>query len=84
MDVFKNFIFIFMLTGALTRGAIYLLGRYLDKRHCAMLAFGLIGLIIIPLVSIYIGFDVAISEYLLAMIIWLVVDLMHYPKENQK
>jgi len=76
MWFFKNFIVVVILVGLLTRIAFYFYKKKLKSEIAVFLTFFSVGIIILPIVSLTIGFDVAISEYVLALIIWLLFDLM--------
>jgi len=76
MALFKNFIIVIIIVGILTRIALYLYSKKLKKDISIFLAFFTIAVIILPIVSLTIGFDIAISEYLVALVIWLIFDLM--------
>ena len=76
MAFFKNFIVVVILVGILTRIALYLYTRKIKRDVSIFLAFFTVGIIILPIVSIFLGFDIAVSEYVVALIIWLVFDLI--------
>jgi len=83
MAFFKNFIVVVILVGILTRIAYYLYARKVKKDISVFLAFFTVGIIILPIVTIVLGFDVAISEYVVALIVWLLFDIMRV-KINSK
>ncbi|NGX28138.1 MAG: hypothetical protein K940chlam1_00313 [Candidatus Anoxychlamydiales bacterium] len=76
MAFFKNFIVVVILIGILTRIALYLYTRKIRRDISIFLAFFTVGIIILPIVSIFLGFDIAVSEYVVALIIWLLFDLI--------
>lgn len=76
MAFFKNFIVVVILIGILTRIALYLYSRKIKRNIAIFLAFFTVGIIILPIVSIFLGFDIAVSEYVVALIIWLLFDLI--------
>lgn len=76
MAFFKNFIVVVILVGILTRIALYLYSRKIKKDISIFLSFFTVGVIILPIVSITLGFDIAVSEYVVALIIWLLFDLI--------
>lgn len=84
MAFFKDFIVALVVTGLLTRVSNYFLQKNMPKRQAAMISFGIVGIILLPILSATIGFDVAFFEYLLFLIVWLIIDLMHYSKEKKK
>ncbi len=73
---FKNFIVVVILIGLLTRIGNYLYRKIVKIEVAVLLSALTVGIIILPIVSLTIGFDVAISEYMLALIIWLIFDLL--------
>ncbi|NGX62962.1 MAG: hypothetical protein KR126chlam6_00366 [Candidatus Anoxychlamydiales bacterium] len=83
MAFFKNFIVVVILVGILTRIAYYLYARKVKKDTSVFLAFFTVGIIILPIVTIILGFDIAISEYVVALIVWLLFDIMRV-KINSK
>ena len=76
MAFFKNFIIVVILIGVCTRIALFFYMKKLKKDLAIFLTFFTVGIVILPIISLTIGFDIAISEYLLALFIWLLFDLM--------
>jgi len=76
MVFFKNFIVVVILIGIFTRIALYFFSRKLKRELSIYLAFFTVGIIVLPIASITLGFDVAVSEYVVALIIWLLFDLI--------
>lgn len=76
MAFFKNFIVIVILVGILTRIALFLYMKKFKKDVAIFCTFFTVGIIVLPIVSLTIGFDIAVSEYVVALIIWLLFDLM--------
>jgi hypothetical protein len=76
MEYFKNFFVVIIITGILTRIVLFLYVKKLKKDAAIFLTFFTVGVIILPIVSLSIGFDIAISEYFVALVIWLLFDLM--------
>ncbi len=62
--------------GILTRIAIFFYFKKFKKDVSIFLSFFTVGVVLLPLISAFVGFDVAVSEYLVALIIWLLFDLM--------
>lgn len=75
MFIFKNFIVVIILMGLFTRLSNYLVLRILKKRSIYVSYF-VVGIIICPLSAMILGFDVAVSEYLIALLLWFLFDLM--------
>jgi hypothetical protein len=73
---FYNFIVAIFLVGALTRLLNWLLLKKMDKPYLA--SFGISTVVLIPLVSIFLAFDLAISTYLPSLLLWLLIDHVHY------
>ena len=84
MAFFKNFIIVVILVGILTRIALYLFSRKLKKDMAIFLAFFTVSVIILPIVSLTLGFDIAVSEYVVALVIWLLFDLMRIKIDTKK
>ncbi|NGX49201.1 MAG: hypothetical protein K940chlam5_00797 [Candidatus Anoxychlamydiales bacterium] len=84
MAFFKNFIVVVILVGILTRIALYLFSRKLKKDMAIFLAFFTVSVIILPIVSLTLGFDIAVSEYVVALVIWLLFDLMRIKIDTKK
>jgi hypothetical protein len=74
MFIFKNFVVVMILMGAFTRLSNYILFKYF-KEKSIYFSFFIVGLTICPLAAIFLGFDVAISEYLIALLLWCLFDL---------
>ncbi|HEU64938.1 MAG: hypothetical protein KR126chlam4_00573 [Candidatus Anoxychlamydiales bacterium] len=84
MALFKNFIIVVIVVGILTRIALYLYSRKFKKDMAIFLAFFTVSVIILPIVSLTLGFDIAVSEYVVALVIWLLFDLMRIKITTKK
>ncbi|NGX32596.1 MAG: hypothetical protein K1060chlam4_00645 [Candidatus Anoxychlamydiales bacterium] len=84
MAFFKNFIVVVILVGILTRIALYLFSRKLKRDMAIFLAFFTVSVITLPIVSLTLGFDIAVSEYVVALVIWLLFDLMRIKIDTKK
>lgn len=84
MAFFKNFIVVVILVGILTRIACYLYAKKVKKDVSVFLAFFTVGAIILPIVTIFLGFDIAISEYVVALVVWLVFDIIRVKMNTKK
>ena len=84
MAFFQNFIVAVVIIGILTRVAELLFRKKFKKDISMYLSFLTIIIFIMPLVSIFIGFDIAISEYLIALLIWFLFDLMRISIKGKK
>ena len=77
MSIFKNFIVVVVMVGILTRIANYFFNKYIYKRETAICVSSITtGIIVCSIASAVIGFDVVISEYVIAFIMWFIFDLM--------
>lgn len=81
---FKNFIVVFFVTGILTRLTNYILQKKFLIQGYFYLSFGIAFIFFVPLMVWYVGFDVAVSEYVLTLIIWLLIDIMHSQAKKEK
>ncbi|MFA6119049.1 MAG: hypothetical protein WC688_03945 [Parachlamydiales bacterium] len=84
MDVFKNFIFVVILVGVLTRIVSYFFSKIVKKAFVIYLSFLSVAIILFPIVSLMIGFDVAVSQYLFSLVIWLIFDLIRINVDLKK
>jgi len=84
MGFLKNFIVVVVLIGIFTRIALFLYMKKVKKDVAVFLTFFTIGIILLPIVSLTIGFDIAVSEYVVALIIWLLFDLMRLGIDTKK
>lgn len=73
---FSNFIVVVVLIGALTRVLNLVLSKKINREYIATFAISI--LILFPLVSIFLGFDLAISTYLPTLLVWLLIDHIYY------
>lgn len=80
--IFLNFLFVIFLMGVLTRLLNFLLKNKVQKPYIATFFISLVC--VFPLVSVIIGFDVAISIYLVSLLIWLLIDHLHFQVEKRK
>ena len=78
MQIFSNLFFIFLIIGIISRVLDWLLFKYsnIEKKVSIYVAMIITILITAPLVAIFVGFDVLISSYLLAILLWLLIDLV--------
>jgi len=76
MSIFRNFIFATVLVGIISRILKFFLLKKNKRDTAIFLTFFLTSLILMPFISLTVGFDIAISEYLVALIIWLLFDIM--------
>jgi len=78
MQILSNLFFIFLIIGIISRVLDWLLFKYssLEKKVSIYVAMIITILITAPLVAIFVGFDVLISSYLLAILLWLLIDLV--------
>ena len=84
MWFFKNFIIVVIIVGILTRIALYLYSKKFKRDMAIFLAFFTVAVIILPIVSLTLGFDIAVSEYVVALVIWLLFDLMRIKIKPRK
>ncbi|NGX34427.1 MAG: hypothetical protein K1060chlam1_00780 [Candidatus Anoxychlamydiales bacterium] len=84
MAFFKNFIIVVIIVGILTRIALFLYSKKLKKDMAIFLAFFTVAVIILPIVSLTLGFDIAVSEYVVALVIWLLFDIMRIKITTKK
>lgn len=84
MDLFKNFIFVTIFIGVLTRIANFFFQKDLKRIVSAYLSFFVVGIIIIPIAAYMVGVDVAASEYVIALIMWLIFDLIRSDVKKKK
>ncbi len=84
MDLFKNFIFVTIFIGVLTRIANFFFQKDLKRIISAYLSFFVVGIIIIPIAAYMVGLDVAASEYIIALIMWLIFDLIRADVKKKK
>ncbi len=84
MALFKNFIIVLIIVGILTRIAMYFFIKKFKKDMAIFLAFFIVAIIILPIVSLILGFDIAISEYVVALGIWLLFDLIRIKVNTKK
>ena len=80
--IFLNFLMVIVLMGVLTRFLNYLLKTKVEKPYIA--TFFITLFCVIPLVSVTIGFDAAISMYLISLLVWLLIDHLHFQVGKKK
>ena len=76
MAILKNFIFVFFFVGIITRIVHYFLLKKAKKSTAAYLTFAIVGVILVPIASAFIGWDVVFAEYVGSLIIWLIFDIL--------
>jgi len=76
MNFFRNFIVVFIIAGILTRITGWILKKRVTKITSAYLSFLIIVIITVPISAITIGWDVAVAEYVVSLLIWLIIDLL--------
>jgi uncharacterized membrane protein len=84
MSFFQNMIIAAVLTGTWTRISNWLLKKKVGPATAVYLSFW-IGLIVFaPTISWIAGFDVLVAEYVIALIMWLLIDLIWIKIQEQK
>jgi len=78
MQVLSNLFVIFLIIGIISRFLDWLLFKYsnLEKKVSIYISMIITMIVTAPLVAIFVGFDVLISSYLLAILLWLLIDLV--------
>ncbi len=78
MQIFSNLFIIFLIIGIISRLLDWLLLKYssLEKKISIYISMIITMVITAPLVAIFVGFDVLVSSYLLAILLWLLIDLV--------
>ncbi|NGX56226.1 MAG: hypothetical protein K1060chlam5_00463 [Candidatus Anoxychlamydiales bacterium] len=84
MELFKNFIIAIIIVGILTRIAYFFFIKKVDAMAAVSLSFLITGLILFPIISVFISFDIAISKYLVAFLIWIIIDFMRINMKGGK
>lgn len=75
--MFKNFIVVILLAGGVTRLAKYLFAKIVsDKMTVIYISSIASAVLVCSLAAVLVGFDVVVSEYLIAFIVWFVFDLL--------
>jgi len=75
MAVFKNFFFVFIIVGVLTRISNHYFAKLVPKTLVLHLSHITCGIIVCSLAVKVVGFDVAIAEYVISFIVWYIFDL---------
>ncbi|KPK32960.1 MAG: hypothetical protein AMS24_02705 [Chlamydiae bacterium SM23_39] len=75
MFIFTNFISVTVIIGVLTRISNHFFCKKYKKIYIYLTPF-LIIIAVFPLASFIVGFDVVVSEYLLALILWFFFDMV--------
>ncbi len=73
---FKNFIVALVTVGILTRIANFLYSKKVKREIAIYLSFFTVGVIILTAVAFVLGYDIAVSEYVVSLLIWLLFDIM--------
>jgi len=84
MKFFKNLFVVVIIVGILTRIAIFFYSKFFRKEIAVIFTFFTVGIIVVPIISYTIGFDIAVSEYLVILILWLIFDLLRAKSIKKK
>ena len=85
MSIFKNFIVVIILVGVLTRIGNWFFCKHIYKKEVALYVSAIsIGVFVCFLASFFLGFDIVISEYLIAFIVWFIFDLIKINNKEEK
>lgn len=76
MIFFRDIIIAVIITGVWTRISNWLLRKKVSKSTACYLSFWIALIIMAPIISWIAGFDVVVAEYVIALILWLLVDLI--------
>ena len=75
MYIFKNFIVVFIITGVVTRLINFYFKKKKFKREIySYISFFIALIVITPITSLTIGFDVTVAIYFFSLIVWLIFD----------
>ena len=80
MGFFKNFIVAMVLTFLVTRALNFLFLKRFRASQVAYISFFIGVLIFFPVISLTVGFDIAVYEYIAALVVWLIFDLIKKKK----
>jgi len=85
MQFFRDFIIVSVIVGITTRLGIWLFNKKLDEKTSMAISYFLTMVIIGPIAVVYLGFDVAIAEFVLSVIMWSIFDLLRieYKKKGR-
>lgn len=75
MWIFSNFIVVFILMGLFTRLVKHFVKKRFDRQMVPYITFGIAFIIFGTLAALFLGFDVAISEYVVVLLVYLFYDL---------
>ena len=84
MVFFRNFFVALILCGILTRMASYFFRKSFKTVPCAYLSFFSVFVVILPIISFLVGFDIVIAEYVASLLIWLFYDLLRAVSMGKK
>lgn len=76
MIFFRDIIVAAMIMGVWTRISNWLLRKKVSTMTASYLSFWIALIIMIPFISWIAGFDLLVAEYVIALIIWLLIDLI--------
>lgn len=82
MFIFKNFIVVMILIGALTRLSNHIFSKYMRRSAVIYVTPVAVGIFVFPLVVILVGFDVVIAEYVMAIIFFFLFDLIRQGRKQ--
>ena len=76
MIFFRDIIIAVVITGVWTRISNWLLRKKVSKPTACYYSFWIALVIMAPIISWIAGFDVLVAEYVIALILWLLIDLI--------
>ena len=83
-SVLKDLVTSMAIVGIMTRTLNWALHGKVKRLFSYYLSFFISAALLIPVMAYLVGFDVMVAEYVVALILWLVFDLVKSPPKSKK
>jgi len=84
MSIFQNYLFAIFITGVWVHVCFFILKKYISFKMSSYWSFIIGVVLLLPLLTIIVPFDIVIAKYLPSLLIWLVVDLVIASANKEK
>ena len=82
--ILKDFLVSLLIVGIMTRTLNWAFHGKVNRHLSYYLSFFISAALLLPVMSYLVGFDVMVAQYVVALILWLVFDLVKNPSRRKK
>lgn len=76
MHFFRDFVVVVIVVGVCLKVALWLYSKIMERKYAFYLSYVTVLVILGPIAVVLLGFDVAIAEFAITLIMWGIFDLL--------